>query len=1030
MSIKCPKCETENTSDSQFCKKCATPLPFAGDLSITKTLETPAKGLVLGSAFAGRYRIVEELGRGGMGAVYKALDTQINEEVAIKLIRPEIAADEKVLERFSNELKLARKISHKNVCRMFHLEKGEETPYISMEYLEGEDLKSLIRKKEKLSVEEAIGIAQQVCEGLVEAHRLGVVHRDLKPQNIMIGKDGQAKIMDFGIARSVEAPGVTQTGVIIGTPDYISPEQAEGQEADHRSDIYSLGVILYEMVTGSVPFKGDTALSVALKHKAQLPLDPRKRNPEISDDLSRLILICMEKDRARRYQTAKDLLDDLRNIEQGFPLGTKIRPHRATTLSRLIQRKWFIPAAVILGAAVVGLVLWRVLPSRSVPITDPYGRPSIAVLDFQNRTGDPSLDIHAENLSFLFVQALRLSKSLTVVGEDRVFEALSDLNLDDAKRFTTRDLKDIARRAGASHILEGYLMRPGDQLRIVANLRETRRMEVIAQYPVEKPGENPFLAMVDELNPLIKSNLLSEAEMAADEDTPLGTFMSKSEEALNYYREGSKYTISDPQKAVDLLKKAVEADPEFALPYRLLCSTLHDRLNDPKQAREYREKALELIDRFPLRERYHIQLISTNNRAEQIEIARKALEDYPDDTLMRITLGNLYESELQLEEARSQYELLVAARVREEHPYGRLSQIYLALGEYKKAEEVAAIYKNEIAKKDVFDLLLAFAYVVQSKRDLALAELAKIEEMPKNYQFCNVIGDLHLALGDFEEGERYYRHVTEMLPSRKMQQLSLLAYSSALQGRFNNAEVLLREALDIANRDERKNEIFMVNWINGLKEELGYLALMKGNVDKAIEEIEGVEGGDPSGLPLMIHVTARTGQLERARSLADRLKRRADSKEKWVETKKIGNAKREKRDSFLAEGLMALYMSDHAEAIAHFKRAQELLDFPGPMRSWWHPWFFEPLARAYYRSGDLERAQEEYTRLSKMTVGREYAFDIYAKSFYMLGKIAEQRGWPGKAIEHYEKFLEVWKDADPDIPEVEDAKAKLASLKN
>jgi tetratricopeptide (TPR) repeat protein len=205
---------------------------------------------------------------------------------------------------------------------------------------------------------------------------------------------------------------------------------------------------------------------------------------------------------------------------------------------------------------------------------------------------------------------------------------------------------------------------------------------------------------------------------------------------------------------------------------------------------------------------------------------------------------------------------------------------------------------------------------------------------------------------------------------------------------------------------------------------------MKGNVDKAIEEIEGVEGGDPSGLPLMIHVTARTGQLERARSLADRLKRRADSKEKWVETKKIGNAKREKRDSFLAEGLMALYMSDHAEAIAHFKRAQELLDFPGPMRSWWHPWFFEPLARAYYRSGDLERAQEEYTRLSKMTVGREYAFDIYAKSFYMLGKIAEQRGWPGKAIEHYEKFLEVWKDADPDIPEVEDAKAKLASLKN
>ena len=176
MSVKCPKCQTDNPSDSKFCKECAAPLVFDGDLSVTKTLETPAKGLALRSTFAGRYQIVEELGRGGMGSVYKALDTQINEEVAIKLIRPEIAADEKTLERFNNELKLARKIAHKNVCKMYHLEKGEDTPYISMEYLEGQDLKKLIWEKEKLQAEEAIGIAQQVCEGLAEAHRLGVVH--------------------------------------------------------------------------------------------------------------------------------------------------------------------------------------------------------------------------------------------------------------------------------------------------------------------------------------------------------------------------------------------------------------------------------------------------------------------------------------------------------------------------------------------------------------------------------------------------------------------------------------------------------------------------------------------------------------------------------------------------------------------------------------------------------------------------------------------------------------------------------------
>ena len=240
MGIKCPKCHFENPDDTLYCGKCSTPLKPLEEISVTKTLETPAKGLTSGTTFATRYEVVEELGKGGMGRVYKALDKEINEEVAIKLLKPEIASDESTVERFRNELKFARKIAHKNVCKMYHLAKEEETPYITMEYVPGEDLKSLVKRKGKLADEEAISIAKQVCEGLVEAHELGVVHRDLKPQNIMIDEKGRAKIMDFGIARSVEAPGVTQTGVMIGTPDYISPEQAEGEEADQRSDIYSL----------------------------------------------------------------------------------------------------------------------------------------------------------------------------------------------------------------------------------------------------------------------------------------------------------------------------------------------------------------------------------------------------------------------------------------------------------------------------------------------------------------------------------------------------------------------------------------------------------------------------------------------------------------------------------------------------------------------------------------------------------------------------------------------------------------------
>ena len=359
MAIKCRKCDAENTSDSQFCKECATPLPHSDDISITKTLETPIEELTKGSTFAGRYQIIEELGKGGMGKVYKALDKEINEEVAIKFLKPEIASDEKTIERFRSELKFARKISHKNVCRMYHLAKEEDTFYLTMEYVSGEDLKSFIRSKGKLTEKKAISIAKQVCEGLAEAHELGIIHRDLKPQNIMIDSKDNAKIMDFGIARSVEAKGVTQTGIIIGTPDYMSPEQVESKEVDQRSDIYSMGIILYEMVTGSIPFRGETALSVALKHKAQIPKDPRKLNPKVSESLSRLILVCMEKDRERRYQTAEDLLADLRNVEEGLPLGTKIRPRRKTFVTTLIRNKLFIPASAVIVLAIVAIMIWQ-----------------------------------------------------------------------------------------------------------------------------------------------------------------------------------------------------------------------------------------------------------------------------------------------------------------------------------------------------------------------------------------------------------------------------------------------------------------------------------------------------------------------------------------------------------------------------------------------------------------------------------------------------------------------------------------------
>ena len=293
--------------------------------SPTKTMQVPVQGLTRGSTFAGRYEVMEALGKGGMGRVYRVLDEKIDEEMALKLLNPEIAADEKAIKRFKNELKFARRITHRNVCRMHDLNEEEGCFYITMEYVPGDDLKSVIKKRGALPAEKALSIAKQVCEGLTEAHRLSVVHRDLKPSNIMIDKEENARIMDFGISRSLEAKGVTEAGLIIGTPDYMSPEQVEGKEADQRSDIYSWGVMLYEMVTGRVPFEGDTALSVALKHKAEEPPDPRELNDKVSDALSAVILRCLEKEKENRFQSTGELALELKNIEEGEPVTLAVK---------------------------------------------------------------------------------------------------------------------------------------------------------------------------------------------------------------------------------------------------------------------------------------------------------------------------------------------------------------------------------------------------------------------------------------------------------------------------------------------------------------------------------------------------------------------------------------------------------------------------------------------------------------------------------------------------------------------------------
>ncbi len=364
--MKCPRCQFDNPADTNYCAKCGLPLFSKGDESLgpTLTLETPAYSLERGGTFADRYEIIDEVGMGGMGRVYKVFDKKIKENIALKLLKPEIASDQRTIERFRNELKFARKIAHPHVCRMYDLGEAGPMHFITMEYVTGEDLKSFIRRAGHLTEPKAIAIAEQITEGLAEAHRLGVLHRDLKPQNVMIDRDGNAKVMDFGIARSLHAAGITGSGIMVGTPEYMSPEQAEASGVDERSDIYSLGIIIYEMVTGKVPFSGETPLSVALKQKTEMPRNPREHNSLISEDLSRLIMKCLEKEKENRYQTAAELRADLDRIEKGLPTVEReaIRKKPAPVEveakpSKSKLKRLFVPALIIFAVVYLAVRL-------------------------------------------------------------------------------------------------------------------------------------------------------------------------------------------------------------------------------------------------------------------------------------------------------------------------------------------------------------------------------------------------------------------------------------------------------------------------------------------------------------------------------------------------------------------------------------------------------------------------------------------------------------------------------------------------
>jgi eukaryotic-like serine/threonine-protein kinase len=875
--------------------------------------------LAHGTYLGRRYEIVSMLGEGGMGAVYKARDCELDRLVALKVIRPEFALQEEVLQRFKQELILARKITHKNVIRIFDLGEADGVKFITMEFIEGKDLSSLIREKGRLGFDQCAETIYQVCTALDAAHSEGVVHRDLKPQNIMVDKNGRVIVMDFGIARTMEqSSGMTHTGALVGTPDYMSPEQVMGEKVDARSDLFTLGIIFFQLLVGQLPFRADTVQGAMFKRTRERSKRPAEVDAAVPELLSDITAKCLQLDPALRYQSAAEIQHDINAWRGGSTKRIEIPAPAEPEKAAPPRSRTPVLLAAALGLALLagGVFVARknIFPASKAAVpAAPLN--ALAILPFRNASSDAKLDWLGSSMAEMLSTDVGQSASVRMVSADRVGQVLKDLRMTPQSELDAPTVGRIASLSNVDTVVWGHYAQFGEQIRIDATIQDLKRGQSTT-VKEQAANEKDILPAVDRLAAQIRQSLAVPKSLLKELQEHAFKPSTSSLGALRAYDKGlQQIRAGKYSDAVTNFQSAISEDGQFALAYAKLAQSFGE-LGQDDEAEQAAQKAVSLSSSLPAQERYLIQA----NRDSILKDYPKAIEAYQnlvkvssDNSDYLFDLGKAYESNGAFDRAKEVFTKVASLDPKRVEGLLAQGRVEIESGntqsglEFLTRAQALSIELGDDAERAQVLQAMGVAYFTLQRPDDALKNLQESLEIKTRLKMKRGIADSLQMMGSIRDGmgqtDAALKNYKQALALRReigdkrgtADLLSDLGDFYVRRGKYDDALRLLKESLQ--SQIELHDESMQGTVLNNI----GNAYLARGNFDDArtyfaqammVREKLKVPSDIADTLHNLAETSMRTGQFDQAQEqylkLLDMRRTAGDKRDAAIESSGLG----------------------------------------------------------------------------------------------------------------------------------------------